>query len=183
MDALGNPLKIILTAGQVHRAAGPELLAECRLLHGCKTGQAKITRGYRLPARHVIHTVGPVYRRSTDPPAELTACYVASLLVADEIGAKSIAFPAISTGAYGYPLYEAARVALEAVRSARTSVERVRFVLFGIEAHLSGAIANRAEFSGDRAMLGAASIDASPIDVTLGHFEVGVPSGPLHDDG
>jgi O-acetyl-ADP-ribose deacetylase len=127
--------------GSIHRAGGPSLLEECRRIRterypeGLPTGRALATRGGTLRARWVIHTVGPVYASSSDPAAELTACHVASLTVADEIGARSVAFPAISTGAYGYPLYEAARTALRAVRSARTSVERVRFVLFGAEAH------------------------------------------------
>jgi O-acetyl-ADP-ribose deacetylase len=127
--------------GAIHRASGPTLLAECRRIRterypeGLPTGHAVATRGGALRAHWVIHTVGPVYGSSSNPAVELTACHVASLVVADEIGAKSIAFPAISTGAYGYPLDEAARVALNAVRSARTSVERVRFVLFGIQAY------------------------------------------------
>ena len=98
--------------GAIHRAAGSELLAECRTLNGCKTGQAKITGGYKLAARHVIHTVGPVYR-STDRPAELlVSCYRNSLELARDQGVKSIAFPAISTGVYGYPKKEAASVAM-----------------------------------------------------------------------
>ena len=103
--------------GAIHRAAGPELLAECRLLGGCKTGMAKMTRGHRLPARHVIHTVGPVWRGgSRGEPDLLRCCYTNSLHLAIEAGLRSIAFPAISTGIYGYPVAEAARIAVTAVR-------------------------------------------------------------------
>lgn len=103
--------------GAIHRAAGPELLEECRKLGGCRTGQAKITRGYRLVARHVIHTVGPVYGEEQGREAELLAsCYRESLALARQHGCKSIAFPSISTGAYGYPLEEASRIALKTIR-------------------------------------------------------------------
>ena len=127
--------------GAIHRAAGPTLLDECRRIRaevwprGLPTGRAVATHGGSLRAKWVIHTVGPVYSTSPDPIAELAACHASSLAVADELGAATVAFPAISTGVYGYPLPEAARVALDAVRSAATRVERVLFVLFGREAY------------------------------------------------
>lgn len=120
--------------GAIHRAAGPELVAECRLLGGCKTGEAKITRGYRLSARHVIHTVGPVWRGGGHGEAELLAsCYRNSLHLAEKNGVRSIAFPCISTGIYGYPADEAARIAVDTVREtsdAPTSFEQVVFCCF-----------------------------------------------------
>ena len=117
--------------GAIHRAAGPELLEFCRTLGGCPTGQAKITPGFRLAASWVIHTVGPVWRGGDDGEAELLAsCYRESLARADEVGARSVAFPAISTGIYGYPIASAARIAVTTVRSTPTSVDEVRFVCF-----------------------------------------------------
>ncbi|MBW2058814.1 MAG: O-acetyl-ADP-ribose deacetylase [Deltaproteobacteria bacterium] len=120
--------------GAIHRAAGPQLLAECRTLGGCPTGDAKITRGYNLKARHVIHTVGPVYRRGNQEVRDLLAsAYRRSLEVASENGLKTVAFPSISTGAYGYPVEEAASVALSTVidyLKKHQDIKEVRFVLF-----------------------------------------------------
>ena len=102
--------------GAIHRAAGPKLLEECRTLNGCRTGEAKITGGYNLPAAHVIHTVGPIYSASASDPADLRNCYWNSLEVARENDLHSIAFPGISTGVYGYPKREAAEIALATVK-------------------------------------------------------------------
>ncbi len=117
--------------GAIHRAAGPELLAACRPLGDCPTGAAKATPGFRLPARWVIHTVGPVWRGGDAGEADLLAsCYRRSLEVADELGARSVAFPAISTGVYGYPAEAAATIAVDTLRATPTSVELVRLVAF-----------------------------------------------------
>jgi len=117
--------------GAIHRAAGPELLEACRPLGGCPTGDAKPTPGFRLPAQWVIHAVGPRYRDGKHGEPELLAsCYRRALAIADELGARSIAFPAISTGIYGYPAEEAAEIAVTTLRDTPTSVERVRLVAF-----------------------------------------------------
>ena len=123
--------------GAIHRAAGPELLAECRTLGGCPTGQARITRGYRLKARHVIHTVGPVWHggRSGEPEL-LASCYRESLRLAQAHGVRSIAFPCISTGVYGYPKEAAARIAVATVRDALAAspdIDEVIFCCFGAD--------------------------------------------------
>lgn len=117
--------------GAIHRAAGPELLQECRLLGGCRTGEAKLTKGCRLPAKFVIHTVGPVWRGGTHGEAELLAsCYRNSLRLAAGHGAQRIAFPCISTGVYGYPAEPAARIAVATVRSSLREPGSIREVIF-----------------------------------------------------
>ena len=117
--------------GAIHEAAGPELLAACRLLDGCRTGEAKVTAGFALPASWVIHTVGPVWRGGDQgEPDLLASCYRRSLACADEVGARSVAFPAISTGVYGYPVEPAAEIAVTTVRTTPTEAEAVTFVCF-----------------------------------------------------
>jgi len=141
VDAIVNAANSTLLGGggvdgAIHDAGGPSILAECQEIRrttypdGLPTGRAVATGGGDLPARWVIHTVGPVYAASDDPAGELVACHTESLRIADELGARTVAFPAISTGVFGYPVEEASAVAVGAVRDAETAVEEVRFVLF-----------------------------------------------------
>jgi O-acetyl-ADP-ribose deacetylase len=139
IDAIVNAANTSLLGGggvdgAIHRKAGPELVMECRMLHGCKPGQAKITKGYRLPARHVIHTVGPVWQGGGHGEAEtLASCYRNALAIAAERGFATIAFPAISTGAYRYPADQAARIAIREARAALavdSPFECITFALF-----------------------------------------------------
>lgn len=138
VDAIVNAANTSLQGGggvdgAIHRAAGPELLAECETIGGCPTGEARITKGYNLPARHVIHTVGPVYGGRPQDSALLASCYRNSLQLAADKKVKTIAFPAISCGVYGYPVEDACRIAVDTAArflEERGSIEKILFVLF-----------------------------------------------------
>ncbi|MEW6673049.1 MAG: O-acetyl-ADP-ribose deacetylase [Thermodesulfobacteriota bacterium] len=135
VDAIVNAANTSLLGGggvdgAIHRAAGPELLAECRTVGGCPTGEARMTRGYNLPAKYVIHTVGPVYRGTPDDSRLLTACYRNSLSLAAEHQVTSIAFPAVSCGVYGYPIREACRIAVDTTCQFLKTTDMIKMVVF-----------------------------------------------------
>jgi O-acetyl-ADP-ribose deacetylase len=143
LDAIVNAANTTLLGGggvdgAIHRAAGPELLNECRNIGGCPTGEARITRAYKLPARYVIHTVGPVYKGKDDDRRLLSLCYTNSLKLAVKYNISSIAFPAISCGAYGYPVKEACKVAMDMTcqfLETNSTLKKVVFILFSADTY------------------------------------------------
>ena len=152
VDAIVNAANCSLLGGggvdgAIHRAAGPELLAECRTLNGCRTGEAKITKGYRLPAKYVIHTPGPIWHGGSHGEAELLAsCYRSCLALASQYGCKTVDFPSISTGVYHFPLEKASAIAIRTIKDGLAShpeLERVRMVCFDTRtaAHYEKALA------------------------------------------